>query len=114
NNDALIDAANNGVYYDPTATYLPPPKADSTVAAPDTYTSQTDMTNVPVDAFGIRTTASVNLFTYTGNYDDHQCGGGTCTGSAIDYNVSNTVSAPATQQFDQTVNAKYAKQCVQG
>lgn len=114
NNDALIDASNNGVYYDPTVTYLPPPKADSTTAAPDTYPSQTDMTNVLEDGFGVRTTNSVNLFTYTGNYDYNECGGGVCNGSDIDYNASNTVSVPTTKQYDQTVNAVYSQQCVSG
>jgi len=114
NNDALVNAKNNGVYYDPTVTYLPPPKADSTTAAPNTYTPQTDMTSVPEDGFGVRTTASVNLFTYTGNYDYYACGGGVCSGSAIDYNASVAVQKPAVLQYDNTVNAAYTQQCVQG
>ncbi|MGH8235172.1 MAG: PilC/PilY family type IV pilus protein, partial [Rhodanobacteraceae bacterium] len=83
NNDALIDASNNGLYYDPTVTYTPPPQADGTA-----YTSYTDMTNVPVDAFGVTTTAQVNLYTYNGNYDTQQCGGGVCANSVLQYNVS--------------------------
>ena len=113
-NDAVINASNNGVYYDPTVTYLPPPKADSTTAAPDTYTSQTDMTSVPEDGFGVRTTASVSLYTYTGNYDYYACGGGVCSGSAIDYNASVAVQTPAVLQYDNTVNAVYNQQCVSG
>jgi type IV pilus assembly protein PilY1 len=109
NNDAVIDSANNGVYYDPTITYTPPPSAQT-----GTYTNETDMTNVPEDGFGIVTTDSVNLFTYDGSYDYYACGGGVCQGSDVDYNTSTTVQVPATLQYDQTVNADYDWQCVSG
>ncbi|MDD3575913.1 MAG: PilC/PilY family type IV pilus protein [Halothiobacillus sp.] len=46
NNDALIDASNNFVYYDPAIVYTPPVRADGT-----SYPSYTDITQVPVDGF---------------------------------------------------------------
>ena len=51
NNNAVIDANNNGVYYNPTVTYTAPPKADSTTATPDLYPSYSDITNVPLNGF---------------------------------------------------------------
>lgn len=45
-NDALIDAANNGVYYDPTVVYSPPIKADGTY-----YPDASSLTNAWVDGF---------------------------------------------------------------
>jgi len=105
NNAALINAANNGVYYDPTATYTPPPKADSTTAAPDTYPAQTDMTSVLQDGFGIITTNTVNLFTYDGGYECNDSGN--CSGSGgIAFNTSvENASAPA-QTYDAIVNSQ--------
>jgi len=64
NNDALINSANNSVYYDPTITYLPPLKADNT-----SYTNQTDFTNTPVDGFGTTSNDMIDLTNYNG-YDD--------------------------------------------
>jgi type IV pilus assembly protein PilY1 len=96
-NAALIDAANNGVYYDPTVTYLPPPKADSTTAAPDTYPSQTDMTNIPQDGFGAQNPGvTVNLYTYDGRYEcnhSDSCGSGR---GRIDFNTSVSVQTGTT------------------
>ncbi len=89
-NDAVIDASNNGVYYNPTITYTPPPQADGTSG-----TSYTDMSDVPFDAFDSSPT-DVDLFTYGGNLDKYECGGGVCPGSAIDYNVSNRVQTGTT------------------
>lgn len=79
NNDALIDSANNGVYYNPTVTYTPPVKVDGT----NYYTSYTDMTNVPVDGFGTvyPTSDTVDLTQY--NSSDYDTG-------YIDYSKSLT------------------------
>ncbi|WP_189440579.1 pilus assembly protein [Rhodanobacter panaciterrae] len=59
NNDALIDAANNGVYYNPTITYKPPVKADGT-----SYANATGLTSALVDGFKTSTTAVVDLTAY--------------------------------------------------
>ena len=107
NNAALINAANNGVYYDPTVTYLPPPKADSTAAAPNTYPSQTDMASVPQDGFGAQNPGvTVNLYTYDGEYecgDGSNCGGGA---GAIDFNTSVENSAAPARAYDEVVNSQ--------
>lgn len=86
NNDAVIDAANNGVYYDPTVTYTPPPTADG-----GSYTNETDMTNVPQDGFGIITTNTVDLFTYGGSYECNHNGG--CGSSKIDFNTGGSTDS---------------------
>ncbi len=64
NNDALINSSNNGVYYDPTITYLPPLKVDGT-----SYTNQTDFTKTPNDGFGTISSDMIDLTNYNG-YDD--------------------------------------------
>lgn len=115
NNDALIDASNNGVYYNPTVTYSPPPKADSTTAAPDTYPSQTDMTNVPQDGFGAQNPGvTVNLYTYDGSYEcDHNdnCGNGTAGSGRgkIAFNTSKSVATGTktiTNNYDKYASSK--------
>lgn len=45
-NDAMINASNNGVYYNPAVTYAPPPQFDGTP-----YPSQTNITSVPSNGF---------------------------------------------------------------
>ena len=99
---AVIDANNNGVYYNPTVTYLPPPHADGT-----TYVSQTDMTAVPVDGFGAMTTQTVNLYTYAGKWecdDASNCGNGTSTSNnKIPFNTSVPGTTAAT--YSQTVSS---------
>jgi type IV pilus assembly protein PilY1 len=67
NNAALIDPNNNGVYYNPTVTYLAPPYADSTTTTPDLYPDQTDITNVPLDGFNASSSGSVDLTNYSSN-----------------------------------------------
>ncbi|HEX7381435.1 MAG TPA: hypothetical protein VF265_04690, partial [Nevskiaceae bacterium] len=52
NNDALIDAQNNGVYYDPTVLYTPPPKDDSSKESPDRYQNSPGLTKAWPDGFG--------------------------------------------------------------
>jgi len=78
-NDAMINASNNGVYYNPSVTYTSPPNPDGT-----SYPNQADMTAVPPN--GISNTlpsavkapyGPVDLTNYNGQYEcDHsqQCG----------------------------------------
>lgn len=60
---ALVDAANNGVYYNPTITYSLPATATG-----GTYPAPTGLTSAWVDGFASPLTA-VNLTTYDGRYD---------------------------------------------
>ncbi len=62
-NDGLRDSANNGIYYNPAITYMPPPKADGT-----SYLAQTDLTAAYVDGFATAPKA-VDVTKYKGNYD---------------------------------------------
>ncbi|HEX5353707.1 MAG TPA: PilC/PilY family type IV pilus protein [Rhodanobacteraceae bacterium] len=87
NNDAVIDATNNGVYYNPTVTYTPPPQANGT-----SYTSYTDMSDVPFDGLDSSPT-DVNLFAYDGSLDKNECGGGVCSGSAIEYTTASNLDS---------------------
>jgi type IV pilus assembly protein PilY1 len=87
---ALIDARNNGVYYDPTVKYTPPPKADGTY-----YPTYTDMADVPTD--GIADSGKVDIFTYGGAYDSKAgCaspGTAGCAGSSVPYNTGGIASS---------------------
>lgn len=62
-NDALIDAQNNGVYYDPTVTYTPPPKEDNSQQTPDPYPNSPGLTKAWPDGFNDVTDA-VDLTQY--------------------------------------------------
>lgn len=61
NNDAVIDASNNGVYYNPAVTYTPPPTSSG-----GNYTNYTDITNVPVDGFNA-SSSTVDVTNYSRN-----------------------------------------------
>jgi type IV pilus assembly protein PilY1 len=61
NNDALRDAANNQVYYDPTVTYTAPPKADGSY-----YSNSPGLTNAYNDGFS--DTSGVDITRYSGNF----------------------------------------------
>ncbi|HEX7339496.1 MAG TPA: PilC/PilY family type IV pilus protein [Rhodanobacteraceae bacterium] len=108
NNDAVIDSANNGVYYNPVTTYDAPPLAEpvsatSTTPVATTYPVETDMANVPQDGFGVRTTEKVNLFTYDGNFecnDSGSCGNGR---GGITFNVSIESSTAPQRSYDKDV-----------
>jgi len=65
NNNAMIDASNNGVYYNPTVTYVPPPKADGT-----SYLSATssNLTSAWINGFD-HASGAVDLTSYSGWYD---------------------------------------------
>ena len=92
NNDALINASNNGVYYNPTITYLPPPQANGT-----SYAASTGLTSAWVDGFASSPTA-VDLTNYDGRYEYYDCGG-VCPGSAINFSASSTVTAPSSATY---------------
>jgi type IV pilus assembly protein PilY1 len=64
NNDALINASNNGVYYNPTITYLPPTMPDGNSA----YPAPTGLTSTWVDGFAV-TKVLVDLTNYDGSYE---------------------------------------------
>jgi type IV pilus assembly protein PilY1 len=95
NNDAMIDASNNGVYYNPTITYSPPPQANGTL-----YPSYSDITSVPVDGFA--SGGNKNLT----NYSDKDLYGENdyLSNYLLYYSTSNTQKVPVSGQFDQTVN----------
>jgi len=94
NNDALINSANNGVYYDPTITYIPPKKVDGT-----SYTNQTNFTSVPVDGFGTTSSDLIDLTNYNG-YDDT---GYINYSSSSSYNTGRRQKLSATPDFSGTV-----------
>lgn len=92
NNDALINASNNGVYYNPAITYLPPPMANGT-----SYAAATGLTSAWVDGFASSPTA-VDLTNYDGRYEYYDCGG-VCPGSAINFSASNSVTTPSSATY---------------
>jgi type IV pilus assembly protein PilY1 len=97
-NAALIDANNNGVYYNPSVIYTPPPQASGT-----NYTNQTDMSSVPQNGFATSPNL-VNLFTYNGAYECNDSG--SCSGDGgIDFNTSTTHTSPSTGTYNQTVRS---------
>lgn len=63
NNDAMIDASNNGVYYNPTISYSPPVKANGSF-----YPNAAGLTSAWVDGFHT-SNGSVDLTSYNGNLD---------------------------------------------
>jgi len=63
NNDAMINANNNGVYYNPTVTYAPPVKADGT-----SFPSATGLTSAWFNGFS-QSGGSADLTNYNG-YND--------------------------------------------
>jgi len=70
-NNAMIDASNSGLYYNPAVTYTPPPKADGSF-----YLNQTNITSVPVDGM-TGAHGNIDLTNYNGQYEcDHSqnCG----------------------------------------
>lgn len=87
NNDALIDASNNGVYYNPTVTYTPPVKANGT-----SYSNANGLTSAWYNGFS--SSGNVDLTTYNGGYD---------TGN-INYSASITVPKTTTSSQTSTYN----------
>ncbi|MFC5526419.1 pilus assembly protein [Rhodanobacter ginsengisoli] len=80
NNDALIDASNNGVYYNPTVTYKPPVNADGT-----SYANATGLTSAWVDGFK-QSSGSIDLTAYSSNDGNNNID--YSTGSAQYYSTS--------------------------
>ncbi|RUL74049.1 pilus assembly protein [Dyella choica] len=66
NNDALIDASNNGLYYNPKVTYLAPVKSDGTYY-PNYPLTGANITSVPLDGFNTGN-GNADLTQYT-SYD---------------------------------------------
>nr|WP_199044221.1 PilC/PilY family type IV pilus protein [Dyella sp. ASV24] len=94
NNQAVIDASNNGVYYNPTVVYTPPPKASS-----GSYTSYTDFTNVPVDGFNT-SNGTANVTNYSSN---DLTGENNSDSDTLSYSTSTTQNVTGT--FNQTVSS---------
>lgn len=106
--NALIDSKSNGVYYDPSVAYAPPPTADG-----GTYASQTNMKSVPVDGFGALTTEKINLLTYsTGtdstadNWEYYECNGGVCKGNKVPYNTVKSVEKITNKHYKGSASRK--------
>ena len=64
NNDALINAANNGVYYNPAITYLPPPKADGS-----SYANSPGLTNAYINGFTNTGTVDISVYASDASYN---------------------------------------------
>ena len=94
-NNAMIDASNNGVYYNPTVTYSPPPTANG-----GTYQSYSDITNVPQNGFNASSTKK-NLTTYSSS---DVRGEAYNQSYQINYSTNNQQNVTAT--FNQTVTSQ--------
>ncbi|WP_237711844.1 PilC/PilY family type IV pilus protein [Rhodanobacter sp. 115] len=92
NNDAMINNANNGVYYNPKVTYSAPPMANGSY-----YPDYSDFTNVPVDGFNTSSGAE-NISTYTNN--DVR---GEVYSHSVNLNYSTNNQQSVTKSFDKTV-----------
>ncbi|MGH8540915.1 MAG: hypothetical protein ACRETW_10475, partial [Stenotrophobium sp.] len=113
-NNALIDASNNGVYYNPTVTYVPPPTATGPL-----FPTSPSLTNAYATPFTGSTTA-VNLTQYAlaSSYSAGSNNGGsspyTYTGSQeYDYTAvysqgySNVAFSTSTQGTSATCHSGY-------
>ena len=108
-NNAMIDASNNGVYYNPTITYTPPPKADGT-----SYPNQTNITNVPEDGI-TGANGNIDLTNYNGKYEcDHSqnCGLNPDGSPRGHIYFSASVQSPTAATWSQTVSSGSACQTV--
>lgn len=97
-NAALIDASNNGVYYNPTVAYMPPPMASGT----DFYTTETatDLTSALIDGFNT-SSGSKNLTTY----DSGDIKYGTSLSVASNYSGPASSSSDCANIYYDTVGA---------
>lgn len=93
-NNAVIDSANNGVYYNPTVVYTPPPTASGV-----SYATYTDFTNVPVNGFST-SSSTANLTTYSNNDMTGENGNQSDT---LSYSISNVQTVTVNANFNQTV-----------
>jgi len=83
--EALIDSDVNGVYYNPTVIYLPPPKSDGTLYP------NADFGAARVNGFDTSSN-TVNLGTYRGAYDTYNVN---YVGTPVQYSISVAVEGAA-------------------
>ncbi len=95
NNAAVINANNNGTYYNPAVIYSPPPKADGTF-----YTAATGLTNAWVDGFKT-SSGSVNLTSYSSSNINYSAGLSTQTAAP----VTDITQSACDTLYAQTVGA---------
>jgi type IV pilus assembly protein PilY1 len=93
-NDAMIDASNNGVYYNPAVTYSPPVKADGT-----SYPNATGLTSALVDGFN-SSSNTVDLTRYT-SYDIR----GENYGQSVPLYYHASVASSTQATYNQTVSS---------
>ena len=101
NNDAVINAGNNGVYYNPAVTYMPPPMANGT----SFYPAATGLTSAWINGFS-NTLTPVDLTNYDGRYEYYNCGGGVCSGSAVKFSTSNTVTTSSSATYSNVTQSQ--------
>lgn len=106
NNDALTNASNNGVYYNPTVTYSAPIKVDGT-----SYPNSPGLTNAYADGF-TNTATSVNLTTYA-NTSNYSSGNYYYTNAAYETEFNNVGSAKSNVAFS-TSTAALSATCAAG
>lgn len=118
NNNALIDAANNGVYYNPATTYKPPARADGTF-----YNNSPGLTGAWVDGFN-NTATTVDLTGYApssscsssspyvcgGAYEAYSSGSGLGTGKS-NIAFSTTTAQSSSQSSTVTETGVTSTQC---
>lgn len=111
NNDALINAANNGVYYNPAITYTPPPRADGT-----SYPNSPSITGAYINGFTNTGTVDITNYatnvsynssdrSYAGAYEGYTPGSGLTTGKsniAFSYVETPDVQTETTTQSNST------------
>jgi type IV pilus assembly protein PilY1 len=92
--DALIDSKVNGLYYDPTVTYAPPPKADGTFYPDSSFTA------APINGFDTSASATtVNLTLYDGSDDTSDISKYPST-SAIVYSTNTSGNNQESDSFE--------------
>lgn len=97
-NDALTNASNNGVYYNPATTYSPPIKADGS-----SYPNSPGLTNAYADGF-TNTANSVNLTTYAPT-SAYNSSGFYYTSSDYETEFNNVGSAKSNVAFSTSTSA---------
>ncbi|TAL73339.1 MAG: pilus assembly protein PilY [Rhodanobacter sp.] len=100
NNDAMIDASNNGLYYNPLVTYTPPVMANGT-----RYPNATSLTSAWIDGFN-QAAGTVDLTNYS-NQDIR----GAAQSSAypsLNLNYSTSVTSSTTTTYSETVANNWA------
>jgi type IV pilus assembly protein PilY1 len=97
NNDAMINANNNGVYYNPAITYTPPYNADGTQ-----YPNATSLTSAWTDGFSQPSSADLTNYSTSDVVGESDYGGYTLnysySQSAPDTSTTNTFSQSSISQ----------------